>query len=135
MGVKMDRRLPRALAGLSAVALMAVAATTTLNAATLAPRLALRAVTPGDISTYKLPSTTQVSGGLGTVGLGEPLYMEVQVDATIPASQLGGVTWAITEAPSATKAVLAASPLPLTIPIARSEEHTSELQSLRHLVC
>jgi len=117
MGVKMDQRLPRALAGLSAVALMAVAATTTMNAQTLqAPRLALRAVTPGDISTYKLPSTTQVSGGLGTVGLGEPLYLEVQVDITIPAAQLGGVTWSISEAPSGSKAALAASPLG-TIPI------------------
>jgi len=117
MGVKMDQRLPRALAGLSAVALMAVAATTTLSAQTLqAPRLALRAVTPGDISTYKLPSTTQVSGGLSTVGLGEPLYMEVQVDATLKASQLGGVTWAITESPSGSKAALAASPLG-TLPI------------------
>ncbi|HUB77848.1 MAG TPA: multiheme c-type cytochrome [Bryobacteraceae bacterium] len=99
------------------MALMAVAATTTMNAQTLqAPRLALRAVTPGDISTYKLPSTTQVSGGLSTVGLGEPLYMEVQVDITLPASQLGGVTWAISESPSGSKAALAASPLG-TIPI------------------
>jgi len=124
MGVKMDYRLPRALAGLSALALLAVAAMTTLNAQTtlLAPRLALRALTPGDIATYKLPSTSQVSGGLGTVGLGEPLYMEVQVDATIPASQLGGVTWAITEAPSGTKAALATSPLPLTIPIAEPSD-------------
>ena len=126
MGVKMDYRLPRALAGLSAVALMAVAATTTLSAqttaATLAPRLALRAVTPGDIATYKLPSTSQVSGGLGTVGLGEPLYMEVQVDATIAASTLGGVTWAISEAPSGSKAALAASPLAMTIPIAEPSD-------------
>jgi hypothetical protein len=106
------------------VALMAVAATTTLNAQTtlLAPRLALRALTPGDIATYKLPSTSQVSGGLGTVGLGEPLYLEVQVDATIPAAQLGGVVWAITEAPNGSKAALAASPLGSNVPIAEPSD-------------
>lgn len=101
---------------------MAVAATTTLNAQTTqAPRLALRAVTSGDIGNYKLPATTQKSGGLGTVGLGEPLYMEVQVDSTIAASQLGGVVWAIAEAPSGTKAALAASPLG-SIPIAEPSD-------------
>ena len=121
----MNKRLPRALAGLSAVALMVVAATTTVSAqttTTLAPRLALRAVTNGDISSYKLPATTQVSGGLGTVGLGEPLYMEVQVDIGIAASQLGGVTWAITEAPSGSTAKLTASPLGATVPIAEPSD-------------
>ena len=123
MGVKMDYRLPRALAGISAVALMAVAATTTLSAqTTLAPRLALRALSPGEISSYKLPSTTQVSGGIGTVGLGEPLYMEVQVDASIPASQLGGVTWAITESPRGSKAALGVSPLGTAIPVAEPSD-------------
>jgi hypothetical protein len=47
--------------------------------------------------------------------------MEVQVDATIPASQLGGVTWAIVEAPTGSKAALAASPLG-TIPIAEPSD-------------
>ena len=87
MGVKLNQRLPRALAGLFAVALMAVAATTTLSAQTaMPPRLVVRAVTNGDIAAYKLPSTTQVSGGLETVGLGEPLYFEVQIDIGIPAN-------------------------------------------------
>jgi len=103
---------------------MAVAATTTLSAqtTTLAPRLAQRAVTNGDIATYKLPSTTQVSGGLGTVGLGEPLYLEVQVDASLAASSLGGVTWAITEAPSGSAAKLAASPLGASVPVAEPSD-------------
>jgi len=102
---------------------MVVAAMTTLNAQTTqAPRLMLRAVTNGDISTYKLPSTTQISGGLGTVGLGEPLYMEVQVDIGIPAAQLGGVTWAISEAPTGSKAALTASPLSSTVPISEPSD-------------
>ena len=48
--------------------------------------------------------------------------MEVQVDATIAASTLGGVTWAISEAPSGSKAALAASPLAMTIPIAEPSD-------------
>jgi hypothetical protein len=105
------------------VALMAVAATTTLSAqTTMTPRLALRAVTDGDIAKYKLPSTTQISGGLGTVGLGEPLYMEVQVDIGIAASKLGGVTWAIVEAPSGSTAKLVASPLGASLPIAEPSD-------------
>ena len=88
----------------------------------MAPRLQVRALTNGDISTYKLPSTTQVSGGLGTVGIGEPLYLEVQVDIGIPASQLGGVTWAISEAPSGSTAALVASPLGASVPIAEPSD-------------
>ena len=102
---------------------MAVAATTTLSAqTTMAPRLALRAVTNGDIATYKLPSTTQVSGGLGTVGLGEPLYLEVQVDATIAAASLGPVTWEISEQPKNSTAALVASPLGAAVPIAEPSD-------------
>ena len=123
MGVKMNKRLPGALAGLFAVALMTVAGTTTLSAqTTMTPRLVVRALTNGDISSYKLPSTTQVSGGLGTVGLGEPLYLEVQVDIGLTAAQLGGVTWAISEAPSGSAAKLAASPLGAAVPIAEPSD-------------
>ena len=123
MGVRANRRLPRALAGLSAVALMAVAATTTLNAQTvMQPRLVVRALTNGDIATYKLPSTTQVSGGLNTVGLGEPLYLEVQVDASIPASQMGGTIWTLTTKPSGSTATLATSPLGSGVPIAEPSD-------------
>ena len=103
MGVRIHRRLPGALAGLLALALMAVAVTTTLNAQTtttvLAPRLAARAVTTGDVSTYKLVTGTQLSGGLWTVALGEPWYLEIQVDATIAAKQITGVTWTLTTKP------------------------------------
>jgi len=51
----------RAPTGLSTLALLAVAATTTLSAQTtfLQPRLATRPVSSGDVSVYKLPSTTE----------------------------------------------------------------------------
>jgi hypothetical protein len=117
IGVKL---IHRALAGLPALALIGVVATTTLSAqttTTLAPRLALRALTTGDISNFKLPSTTQFSGGLGTVGLGEPLYLEVQIDATIPSKQIAGVIWTLTTKPAASSATLVSSPLGSTVPI------------------
>lgn len=123
MGVRMKQRLPGALAGLAAVALVAVVATTTLNAQTLlAPRLVVRALTNGDIATYALPSITQVSGGLETVGLGEPLYLEVQVDITIPATQVTGVAWTLTSKPAGSAATLVTSPLGSNVPIAEPSD-------------
>jgi hypothetical protein len=119
MGVTNPSRLYRALAGLLAVALMAVAVPATLNAQTTlqAPRLVVRAVTTGDLTLYKLPSTTQVSGGLNTVGLGEPWYLEVDVDATIPANNIAGVIWSIVTKPAGSNAALVASPLGSNVPV------------------
>lgn len=97
---------------------MVLAGSATLNAQTLqAPRLALRPVTTGDLALYKLPSTVQVSGGLTTVALGEPLHLEIDVDATIPAKQIGGVTWSIVNQPSGSKAQIIASPLTASVPV------------------
>jgi len=123
MGVRTNQRLPRALAGLTAVALMAVAATTTLNAQTTQqPRLVVRALTNGDIANYKLPSTTQVSGGLNTVALGEPLYLEVQIDIGISAQQIAGVVWTLTSKPAGSQATLESSPLGANVPVAEPSD-------------
>jgi hypothetical protein len=109
----------KALTGLSTLALIAVAAMTTVHAQTtlLPPRLAARPVSSGDVSVYKLPSTTDYSSGLNNVAIGEPAYLEVQVDATIAAAKVTSVTWALTMQPSASKAVLADSPLTSAVPI------------------
>ena len=118
MGVTLRRRFPKAFAGLWAAALVAVAASATLNAQTLqVPRLALRTVTTGDLTVYKLPSTVQVSGGLNTVALGEPWYLEVEVDGTIPANQITGVVWTVVTKPAGSKAQIAASPLTSSMPV------------------
>jgi len=123
MGVSRNQRLPGALAGLAAAALMAVAATTTMSAQTLqAPRLVVRALTNGDIANYKLPSTSQISGGLETVALGEPWYLEVQVDISIPATQIVPVSWTLTTKPSGSSATLVASPLGSNVPIAEPSD-------------
>jgi hypothetical protein len=109
----------KALPGLLTLALLAVAATTTLPAQTtlLQPRLAARPIASGDVSVYNLPSTTEYASGLTTIGIGEPAYLEVQVDATIPADKIAGVTWTLTLQPSASKAALANSPLGSAVPI------------------
>jgi hypothetical protein len=96
-----------------------VAVPTAGNAQTtlVAPQLVVRPLTPGEISTYKLASTTQTSGGFGTVGLGEPLYLEVEVDATLPAAQISNVVWTLTSAPAKSAATLVASPLTASVPV------------------
>jgi len=118
MGVTKRRRSPQALAGLGAAALAVVAVPATLKAQTLqAPVLALRPVTTGDLALYKLPSTVQVSGGLTTVALGEPWYLEVQVDATLTVKQIGSVTWTLVVKPAGSNAQLVASPLTSSVPV------------------
>ena len=73
------------------VVLLAMAAATIASAQTPAPlqaKLAVRPVTRGDIAAFKLPSTTQVSAGLKTVGLGQPLYLEAQINSAIAAADV-----------------------------------------------
>ncbi|HMP83641.1 MAG TPA: cytochrome c3 family protein [Verrucomicrobiota bacterium] len=80
-------------------------------------QIGARALTPQEIKDYGLPSTTQTSGGLFNVGLGQPVYLEAQVRTTIAASNILGVTWELTQRPVLSTAALAASPLPTNMPI------------------
>jgi hypothetical protein len=120
MAIKRSLIAPTALA---AVAVFAACTVTAVQAQTTPPtpplqaKLTVRALTPGEISAYKLPSTTQSSNGLYTVGLGEPLYLEVQVNSALPASAITGVTWNLLYKPAGSKASLVDSPLPLNIPV------------------
>ncbi|MBI3697886.1 MAG: hypothetical protein HY238_24020 [Acidobacteria bacterium] len=103
---------------LLAVVLMTVAAATTVTAQTaLQAQLALRPLTRDDIAAYKLPASTQVSPGLYTVGVGEPVYLEAQVNIAVPASDIVGVTWALTNKPAGSAAALTDSPLGAEVPI------------------
>ncbi|HLK63540.1 MAG TPA: hypothetical protein VKU19_08880 [Bryobacteraceae bacterium] len=104
--------------GLLALTLLAVAVPAAMNAQTaVQPRLAIRPLTTGDVSTYKLPSTTQLSGGFNTVGLGEPLYLEVQIDAGIAAKDIAGVVWTLSSKPAGSGATFAESPLTASVPV------------------
>jgi hypothetical protein len=81
-------------------------------------RIASRPLSRQEISDYALASDTRISGGLLNVGLGQPLYLEAQVDNSIPAGDIQGVQWAITAKPLGSS-MTAPDPSPLTpdIPI------------------
>ncbi len=86
----------------------------TLSAYAEGPLITARPLTPQEIKDYALPSTTQKSGGLLTVGVGQPLYLEAQVPyGTI----VTGISWSITSQPAGSSATLATSPLPAEMPI------------------
>lgn len=103
--------------GLWAVALIAVAAIGTARAQTpLQGRLLLRPISNDDIAAYKLPSTTQRSGGLSTIGIGQPAYLEAQVNIETAAADITGVNWDLTSKPSGSSAILADDALGSNVP-------------------
>jgi len=114
--------LHRTLSGLLAVVLMlmivagmASAQTTTLPA--LNTRLIPRPLTTGDISTYKLPSTTETSLGLINATLGQAIYLEADINIAIPPADITGVTWALLSQPSGSKAAILNNTLPASLPL------------------
>src|SRR5215469_3888991 len=114
--------LYRTLSGLLAVVLMlmivagmASAQTTTLPA--LNTRLIPRPLTTGDISTYKLPSTTETSLGLINATLGEAIYLEADINIAIPPADITGVTWALLSQPSGSQAAILNNTLPASLPL------------------
>src|SRR5215469_12773788 len=97
--------------GLLAIVLSALCAVNLSAQTALQSQLVLRPMNQDDITLYKLPSTTEFSGGLSTIGIGSAVYLEAQLDLAVPASQIASVTWAITDKPAGSKAVLTDSPL------------------------
>src|SRR5690242_21224728 len=109
--------LGRLCAGFALGALVVTATITARAQTPLQAQLSVRPVTNDDIAANKLPSTVQKSGGLTTVGLGQPAYLEARVNIAIPESDIGGVTWSIASKPAASKANFETSPLGMTVPI------------------
>ena len=104
--------------GLMAVVLLTVVASTAMYAQTsLQAQLVLRPVTTGDINTYKLPSTTELSAGLTTVGIGQAAYLEAQVASTVDPADISGVVWTLKTKPSGSQAGIADSPLTAAVPV------------------
>ena len=102
-----------------AVGLMTLVAAITASAAApaLTGQIVLRPLTPHDKTLYGLPSSTEVSGGLTTVGVGTPVYLEAEVNISIAASNIVSVTWVLTNRPAFSSAVLTNSPLSNNVPI------------------
>ena len=80
--------------GLMALALVALGSSA-LPAAELDARIQLRPLTPQEIKDYSL-GDAQRSGGLSTVGLGQPGYVDVLVNIDVPASENVTVSFSAT---------------------------------------
>lgn len=101
------------LGGLFAGAALAVMP---LSAADLQGRLVLRPLTPSDQSDYKL-SALEKASGLSTVPINQPVYLEAEISSDIAASDIVSVTWALTNQPLGSVAVITNSPLGTNVPI------------------
>jgi hypothetical protein len=80
-------------------------------------QIGARALTPQEIKDYGLPAATQTSGGLYTVGVGQPLYLEAEVRLTIPAANILGVNWTLVGRPPGSAAAFEATPITTNMPI------------------
>jgi hypothetical protein len=74
-------------------------------------------LTPEEITAYKLPAGTETSGGLTTIGLGQPAYLEAQVNFAIPDSEIVNVTWRLTSRPAGSTAAIVDSPITASVPV------------------
>lgn len=81
---------------------------------TFADKLDTRPLTPQEIKDYSLTGLVK-SPGIATVGIGDPVYLEAQVDAGTTVT--GTVTWTIVTAPVNSAAELEPSPLDSAMPI------------------
>jgi hypothetical protein len=114
----MKIQLKKFLSAPTAVTLMIlllVCAATGGAQTTLQSQLAVRALSQDDIGNYKLPATTERSGGLATIGLGQATYLDALLDINVPSDQIAGVAWALTK-PANSNAVLTDSPLGSNVP-------------------
>jgi mono/diheme cytochrome c family protein len=117
------------------VIVLALTAVFTASAQTaLQAQLGTRPITRTDISAYKLPSTTALSGGLTTVGIGAAVHLEAQVSSAVAASDIGGITWTISTKPTGSSAVLEDSPLGAEVPIYDPADRASSRLAGRKLL-
>ena len=102
------------------VTLVTMGAVTTMNAAAppLNAVLDTRALTPTEISQYGLTGL-QKAGGINNVGIGEPVYLEADINFAIASSNIVSVTWSLTNRPIGSSAALANSPLGANVPVYR----------------
>lgn len=103
-------------AGLMAAALMAMTVISA-KAQGIQARLVARPLTPGEITAYGLPASTEVSGGLTTVGVGQAVYLEVDVTTNVSTPNVTNVTWSLAQKPVGSAVSLQASPLGTNVPV------------------
>ena len=99
----------------------------------LSGSLTLRPLTFTEISKYNLTNPpAQFCGGLSTVALGEPVYLDAMVNAAIVPSNIVGVTWSLVASnkPVGSLATLSSGPLGTNVPLFNtSDRYTGESSS------
>ena len=119
-------------AGLMAATLALAGTVATVNAATIAlnGQVTQRPLTPNEISTngYSL-TNAQFSAGISTVALGEPVYLDAMVTASIPPSNIVSVTWSLlTNKPLGSLALLTNSPLGTNVPLFKTADRYNQVR-------
>ncbi len=114
-------------ARLAALTLALVGAMATANAAPTAlnGQVVQRPLTPTEIAKYGL-NGVQFSAGINNVGLGEPVYLDALVNASIAPSNIVSVTWLIITNPPGSLTVLLPSPLGTNVPIYKMADRYSQ---------
>src|ERR1035437_8756809 len=105
---------------LAAAALTLIGSVSAVQAAdpAVTASLTLRPLTPTEIKTYGLTNPpAQVSAGLSTVGIGEPVYVDAMVNAAIKPTNIVVVTWSLTNKPAGSIAALSAGLLGTNVPL------------------
>ncbi len=114
MKTKLQMKIRPAL--LPGVALITLTASLAVHGAALNARLISRPVTPGDVTRMALPASTEYSGGMNTVGIGTPVYLEVDVSSSFPISTITNITFTLTQKPNLlSQAFITNSPLPTNL--------------------
>lgn len=75
-----------------------------------------RPLTPSEIKDYSLTGL-QGASGLSTVGLGQPVYLEADINKSIAPSNILSVTWSLTNKPIGSLAAITNSPLGSNVPV------------------
>ena len=119
-------------ATLAAAALTLIGSVSAVQAAVpaLNGSVTLRPLTPGEISSYHLTNPpAQISAGLSTVAIGEPVYVDAMVNAAIAPSNIVGVTWSLTNRPPGSMAALSAGLLGTNVPLYKTADRISGMNS------
>jgi hypothetical protein len=130
--MKMKNPYWKMSACLAAAGLTLLGSLTAIQAAApaLSGSLTLRPLTQTEIATYGLTNPlAQFSGGLTTIALGEPVYLDAMVNAAIAPSNIVGVAWSMVASniPAGSGATLTNGPLGSNVPLFNtSDRYTGE---------
>jgi len=89
----------------TAAVLAFFAAATPAATVALNPRIDLRPLTPSEIKDYGL-TNVQGASGLANVGVGQPAYLDAQVNVAFALTNIFSIAWQITNRPAGSQAVL-----------------------------